>query len=241
MAPKRDQGGSQTGFDVLDSVHKGDERDPPPPPSHRDNTAEEAALAEEQRNAWILRNLGYLQSFDVRGLHQLPLLSRLWGYDFGWYGLSIMFKIADLTMLAGRRLNPQEMSVFASHTARGVVAASYDRPIAIGATSFALWRGWSSYRMPFYQPKFTTWVHPQASRRPFLSSLAWHSARVGIYGLVGLSAYKLFSDRYIDYMLVNFAEDALKFDPALKKINQDMNNNLDRLRSERARRHGKTE
>jgi hypothetical protein len=206
-----------------------DRLDPPPPPTHRSSTAEQGALNNERHDAWNERNMAYLTSFDSRGLQHLPLLSRLWGYDYNWWASRITAGVAEVTSWAGRRLNPEEMSIFASHSARGVAAASYDRPVAAGATVFVLWRGWSSYRMPFYQPRFTKFSHPQATARPFLSSLSWHSARIGVYGLIGLTAYKLLGQRYRDYMRESFFLDAINFDPGLEDVAKNIDYNLGRL------------
>lgn len=241
MAPNNDQGDSQNDSGASHSLDGMDQSDPPPPPNHISNTRNQDLLNNIQQVHWMDRNMDYLQSFDARSLHQLPLLSRLWGYDLYWYRQGIEFEVAELTSWAGRRLNPEEMSIFTSHAARGVVASSYDRPIAIGATTFALWRGWSSYRMPFYQPRFTRVMHPQATQRPFFTSLAWHSARTGVYGLLGLTAYKLLAQHYRTHMLNSFTQDALDFDPGLDGLVQDINVNLKRLDRERDLEHGETD
>lgn len=233
MAPDDDQEDSRDYSGVSYSLADMDECDPPPPPNHISNTPKENALNNARQVAWIDRNMDYVQSFDPRGLRQLPLLSRLWGYDHYWYRSGIEFEVAELTSWAGRRLDPEEMSIITPHAARGVVAASYDRPIAIGATAFALWRGWSSYRMPFYQPRFTRFMHPQTTQRPFFSSLAWHSARVGVYGLLGLTAYKLLAQHYCSHMLNSFIQDALDCEPGLERLVQDVADNLKRLDRER--------
>lgn len=241
MAPDISSEDSQIGGDVSVSPNDLDRLDPPPPPNHKSNTPEQDALNDAQLDAWCERNMDYLQSFDSRGLHHLPLLSRMWGYDYHWYSSRIISEVAELTSWTGRRLTPGEMLLFTSHAARGVVAASYDRPIAIGATIYALWRGWSSYRMPFYQPRFTRFMHPQATYRPYLSSLAWHSARVGIYGLLGLTAYELLAQRYRLHMMDAFVRDAVAYDPGLEEVEQDIHDNLARLDRERDLTHGKTE
>ncbi|KAH8783384.1 hypothetical protein F5883DRAFT_680607 [Diaporthe sp. PMI_573] len=235
MASNNGQEDSQIDPNVSESHSLGDmdRLDPPPPPNHTSNTPEQDALNNERHKAWNERNMVYLTSFDSRGLHHLPLLSRLWGCDYNWYTARITSEVAEVTSWAGRRLSPEEMSIFTSHAARGVVAASYERPIAIGTTTFALWRGWSSYRMPFYQPRFTTFMHPQAAARPFLSSLFWHSARLGVYGLLGFTAHKLLGRRYRDYMRESFFFDAINFDPGLEEVVNDIDDNLDRLDRER--------
>lgn len=219
MASDSDKGGTRGDSNASSSSFTDlDRHDPPPPPTFKGCSPEERSLGKERAQAWIDRNTAYLRLSDSRGLQHLPLLSRLWGYDYQWYCAMIAAEVTSVTLLAGRRLNPEEMSVFTSHTARGAVAASYDRPIAIGATILALYRGWGSYRMPFYQPRFTTFVHPQASLRPFLSSLAWHSSRVGLYGLIGLATYKLLGERYRSYMMDRSVEDAVQVDPGMQGL-----------------------
>lgn len=236
MAPNSDQeAGASCPLDDLDRS------DPPPPPDHKNDTREQVALNQERMDDWVRRNMDHLKSYDSRGLQHLPLLSRLWGYDYSWYSAWIIIELAEVSSWAGRRLDPEEMSVFTSHTARGVVAASYDRPIAAGVTTLALYRGWSSFRMPFYQPRFTRFMHPQATQRPLLSSLAWHSARVGVYGMLGLAAYKLLSLRYQSYMVDSFINDAMHCEPGLETLNDSISENLDGLDKERDRRRGKTE
>lgn len=236
MAPKSDHGDNHTDSGASCPA---DNLDPPPPPDHSSDTPEQKAHNDEEMDEWLDRNIDYLRSFDSRGLQHLPLLSCLWGYDYPWYTSKIIYEVAELSSWAGRRPTPEELSIFTSHTARGVVAASYDRPIAIGATAFALWHGWYSYRMPFYQPRFVRFMHPQATRLPIFSSLAWHSARVGAYGLLGLTAYELLAERYRTYMINSFTTDALNYESGLEQMGEDINNNLDRLDREREARRGR--
>lgn len=241
MAPNSDEKDSQNDAGVSCSLEDLDRSDPPPPPDHKSATPEQVALNEERMDDWIVRNKDYLRSFDSHGLQHLPLFSRLWGYDYSWYSSRIIMEVAEVSSWAGRRLDPTELLVFTSHVARGVVAASYDRPIAAGVTAFALYRGWSSYRMPFYQPRFTRFMHPQATQRPFFSSLVWHSARVGVYGALGLAAYKLFGLRYGSYMVNSCIRDAMECELDLEYLNDSIDENLDRLDKERDRRRGKKE
>lgn len=241
MAPNSDQGDSQNDVGTSDPLDDLDRSDPPPPPDHKSATPEQIALNDARKDEWVVRNMDYLKSFDSLGLQHLPLLSRLWGYDYAWYCARIAMEVAEVSSFAGRRLDPEEMQVFSSHTARGVVAASYDRPIAAGVTAFALYRGWSSFRMPFYQPRFTRFMHPQATQRPFLSSLTWHSARVGVYGMLGLAAYHFLGLRYQSYMVDSFVRDAMECELELEGLNYSISENLGRLKKERDRRRGKTE
>lgn len=241
MAPNSDQEDSQNDAGASCPLDDLDRSDPPPPPDHKSATPEQIALNEERMDEWVYRNMDYLKSFDSLSLQHLPLLSRLWGYDYSWYGSRISKEVAEVSSWAGRRLDPEEMSVFTSHAARGVVAASYDRPTAAGVTTFALYRGWSSFRMPFYQPRFTRFMHPRATQRPLLSSLAWHSARVGVYGVLGLAAYKLLGLRYRSYMVDSFIRDAMDHEPELEFLNYSISENLARLDKERDRRRGKIE
>lgn len=227
--------------DAVYSLQDMDRIDPPPPPFHKDDTAKQIAQNRAKKDAWIDRNFHYLDSFDSRGLHHLPVLSRLWGYDYQWYRGSIFSEVVQVTSWAGRRLDPDEMQIFTSHIARGTVAGSYDRPVAFGVTAFALWRGWSSYRMPFYQPRFTTFAHSQASARPFLSSLCWHSARTGVYGLLGYAAYELLGPKYRFHMRNSCFFDAICLDSGLEELEADIADNLGRLDRERDSRQDKTE
>lgn len=124
MAPNSDQEDSQNDSGASRALHELDRSDPPPPPDRIDDTPEQKAQNEARMDDWIDRNLDYLKSFDTRNLQHLPLLSRLWGYDTAWYSSRIIFEVTEISSYAGRRLKPEEMSIFTSYAARGVVAAS---------------------------------------------------------------------------------------------------------------------
>lgn len=81
--------------------------------------------------------------------------------------------------------------------------------------------------------------HPQASARPFLSSLCWHSARTGVYGLLGYAAYELLGLKYRFYMRNSYLYDALNYDPGLEGLSEDISDNFERLDRERGSRQDK--
>lgn len=172
--------------------------------------------------AWATRNSAYMAAASLRDLHPMPVLSRLWGYDEEWYRAQLHKKIIQFTLFAGRRMTPPEFSLFSLHASRGIVAASYDRPVALAATAFFVMRGAATFRMPFYQPRFTRFSHPHATRFPFLASTAWHCVRAGAYGVVGCAAYICFASGYREYMEMSAVAGAFKTELGLQALRDDM-------------------
>lgn len=204
-------------------------RDPPPRPLSNLDTPDEEARLDRDVGAWLDRNGNgdYVRSWDPRFLRQMPLLSRLWGYDEEWFRERLFSETLHLTRMAGRRLSLPELSIYGMHASKGIVAASYDRPLTFGVTAFFLWRGAATFRMPFYQPQFVRFTHPQLTKRPFFSIVAWHGTRIGAYGAVGYAAYFFLAERYRRYMTDSFAQEGLKFELVLKTLVDDMQVNLD--------------
>lgn len=134
----------------------------------------------------------------------------------------------SLARMAGRHLSSDELSLVSFYSSKGVVAASYDRPIIFGVTAFLLWRGAATYRMPFYQPQFIRFAHPYATSLPRLYGLAWHGARISTYGALGYAAYILVSERFENYMIQSFRREGLQFEVGLKKLLDDMDANTAR-------------
>ncbi|KAF3760679.1 hypothetical protein M406DRAFT_353492 [Cryphonectria parasitica EP155] len=239
MATASGAGDDDTGRrDVAASEDMNLRQDPPPRPVTTYDTPEEEDEIEDQVVAWVERseNSAYLRSWDPRPLRQMPLLSSFWGYDEDWYRNKLWNEALHVTRVAGRRLTPEELSLFTFHVSKGVVAASYDRPFALGVTAFLLWRGAATFRMPFYQPKFVRFAHPQMTRLPFLTSMAWHGTRIGAYGAVAYVAFGLLSQRYQTYMMNTFGDAGLEHELGLKKLVEDTQDNLQRLEREAERR-----
>lgn len=215
-------------------------RDPPPRPETKLDGPEEAAQIGKEVENWLQRNgnADQLRSWDPRVMYQLPVLSRVWGYDEEWYRMKLFGENLHLTRLTGRRLSTEELSLITFYISKGVAAASYDRPIAFGVTAFLLWRGAATYRMPFYQPQFVRFAHPRMTSRPHLSGLAWHGTRIGAYGALGYAAYRMFSGQYQRYMIDSFGDDGLQYDLGLKKMTDDIDANVARLERDVQRRRG---
>lgn len=217
-------------------------RDPPPRLATVMDTAEERAKLRSDVSKWLdrdgQRNHTYLRSWDPRTMCQLPLLSRFWGCDEAWYRQVLNNNILVMTRMAGRRLSPDELSLFAFYASKGVVAASYDKPLAFGVTAFFLWRGKATCRMPFYQPRFTRFAHPQTASRPFLSGLAWHGTRMGAYGALGYAAYRLLSGPYQEYMTESFSNEGIMLELGLKELAEDMDANILKLARDEEKRRG---
>lgn len=207
-------------------------RDPPPRPPYKTDTPEQDAAVERDLLAWNTRNADYVRSWDPHSLCQLPLLSRLWGYDGAWFHYSMCHDVLFRTSLAGRRLSPTELNLLCMYLSRGTVAASYDRPVTIGVTAFFLWRGAATFRMPFYQPRFVRFTHPQLARRPLLSTMAWHATRTGAYGALAYTAYYFLAPRYRKYIQDEFVGECMLHELGMKTLADDMGNNLDRLNRE---------
>ncbi|CAN8105680.1 unnamed protein product [Discula destructiva] len=213
-------------------------RDPPPRPNSILDTPEEEDQLDGEVDAWLARNGNgdYVRSWDPRYLRPMPVLSRLWGYNEEWYRTRLFGLTLHHTRVAGRRFSPSELAIFSMHASRGIVAASYDRPVALGVTALFLWRGAATFRLPGYQPRFVRFTHPQLTRLPWLSTLAWHGTRVGAYGAVGFAAYYLLASRYRTYMVDVAIDECLSHELGLKTLVAEMSVNLDRFNQEQRTR-----
>lgn len=138
------------------------------------------------------------------------------------------------TRLVGCRLSPAELNLLGLHLSRGVVASSYDRPITLGATAFFLWRGAATFRMPFYQPRFVRFTHPQLAKRLLLSTMAWHTTRAGAYGALGYTVYRFLAGGY--RIRTAFVNDCLAYELGMKTLCVVMAKNLERFDREQSKR-----
>lgn len=227
--------------DRTDAARDGSNDVPPHPPLCEGKPTEE----ERRQNrldvqAWRDRNgnAEYVERWDPRFVLHLPLLSRFWGYDDEWFRTHVSHENLKMTLVAGRRLTFEELDLCSFYASKGVVAASYDRPFTLATTAMLLWRGASTFRLPFYQPKFVRVTHPQLSSRPFLSTMAWHGARIGAYGAVACAAHCLLASKYRYHVITMLTDEAL-MDPGLSTLFLDMQEHrirLDRAEFEREQR-----
>ncbi|KAK3945812.1 hypothetical protein QBC46DRAFT_61064 [Diplogelasinospora grovesii] len=211
-------------------------RDPPPPLANPKNREEIGRMNEELRR-WTPRNRDYFRSPDFLKLHQLPSISPLWGYDESYYRETIARELMFITQAAGRRLTPDEVTVYLHHASRWTVAESYDRPAAIATTLFMANRGWNEFTFPFYQPSFQRFdphVFPSTSLpllRGRIAAASWQGGRCGLYSGLGILAYHLFAPTYRS-LLNNNNLQVLEMEPRLKSLKRDTREAFDRLARE---------
>ncbi|POS79218.1 hypothetical protein DHEL01_v202376 [Diaporthe helianthi] len=115
--------------------------DPPPPlPKSLDQPtpAEDLAL-----DNWIKRNTSYLATIPWYKYAQMPVLSWLWGYSDADFHHECVSTYIFYTRAIGRKLTDEERDGVLEPVARSAVAASYDRPIAMGLGSWLMARSWA--------------------------------------------------------------------------------------------------
>ncbi|KAJ4423777.1 hypothetical protein N0V82_001515 [Gnomoniopsis sp. IMI 355080] len=116
--------------------------DPPPPLPTDLNTpadaAEDAAL-----EAWVLRNAQYFTNIRWHHYRRLPALSSLWGYSEHDFRAECLESLVFYSRAAGRKLTEGERDAVLSPIATTCVAATYDRPVALGLAIWGMARSWS--------------------------------------------------------------------------------------------------
>lgn len=115
--------------------------DPPPPlPDDLDapTPAEEAAL-----DAWLRRHPGYITTIRWHRYAALPALAPLWGYADCDFRAECLESLLFYTRAAGRKLSDDERDAVMAPIARTAVAASYDRPVALGLAGWGMGRSWA--------------------------------------------------------------------------------------------------
>lgn len=115
--------------------------DPPPPlPANLDaETEAEANLLE----AWLRRHEPYITTIRWHRYSSLPALSPLWGYSDVDYRAECLESLLFYTRAAGRKLTDEERDAILTPIARTAVAASYDRPVALGLAIWGMARSWN--------------------------------------------------------------------------------------------------
>lgn len=115
--------------------------DPPPPlPATLDapTPAEDLAL-----QSWLSRNRGYITTIPWHRYPSLPVLSYLWGYNDADFRHECLSSLMFYTRSAGRRLADEERDALLEPVTRLAVAASYDRPVALGLGAWLVARSWA--------------------------------------------------------------------------------------------------
>ncbi|KAJ4389034.1 hypothetical protein N0V93_006496 [Gnomoniopsis smithogilvyi] len=100
--------------------------------------AESASL-----EAWLRRNEPYITTIRWHHYPSLPALSPLWGYSDADFRAECLESLLFYTRAAGRKLTDDERDAVLSPIARTAVAASYDRPVALGLAFWGMARSWS--------------------------------------------------------------------------------------------------
>lgn len=115
--------------------------DPPPPlPANLDSETEaEADLVE----AWLRRHESYITTIRWYRYPSLPAVSPLWGYSDNNYRAECLESLLFYTRAAGRILTDDERDALLAPITRTAVAASYDRPVALGLAIWGMARSWS--------------------------------------------------------------------------------------------------
>lgn len=115
--------------------------DPPPPlPATLDapTPAEDLAL-----QSWLGRNRAYLTTIPWHRYPSLPVLSYLWGYNDADFRHDCLSSLMFYTRSTGRRLTTEERDALLEPVTRLAVAASYDRPLAVGLGAWLVARSWA--------------------------------------------------------------------------------------------------
>ncbi|PSR79511.1 hypothetical protein BD289DRAFT_442306 [Coniella lustricola] len=90
--------------------------------------------------------MSYVTTVPWYRLAALPVLSPLWGYNPADHQTDCLESLMFYTVAAGRRLTDAERDSILEHITRTGVAASYDRPLAIGVAAWLMTRSWAKSR-----------------------------------------------------------------------------------------------
>lgn len=231
--------------------------DPPPPlPADIENpTAQEDAALD----IWLRRNTSYVTTIPWHRYTMLPSLSPLWGYSDADYRAECLESLFYYTRASGRRLSDFERDALLEPVTRCAVAASYDRPLALGVAAWLMARSWAksgrraaaAAAQELAPPlgtvgtvgadgHITHFSHPHAgaqSRSQVLSSLVRRVARTGAVGLAcGVGYYALWTPWR--YLLGVQEVECIREDLRLEGMCQDMDRNTKDKVAELLRRHG---
>ncbi|KAF3771324.1 hypothetical protein M406DRAFT_349652 [Cryphonectria parasitica EP155] len=158
--------------------------DPPPPlPADLDNpTPQEDAAVDD----WLRRNTSYITTIPWFRYPALPALSLLWGYSDADFRDECLESLLFYTRAAGRRLSLRERDAVLEPITRTAVAASYDRPVALGLAAWLMARSWakSGHRAAAAAAAAAA-AHAQQYQQYAAAAAAAQSATMGTVGADG--------------------------------------------------------
>ncbi|KUI63181.1 hypothetical protein VP1G_10306, partial [Cytospora mali] len=91
---------------------------------------------------WLSRNRSYITTIPWHRYPSLPVLSYLWGYNDADFRHECLSSLMFYTRSAGRKLTVDERDALLEPVTRLAVAASYDRPVAVGLGAWLVTRSW---------------------------------------------------------------------------------------------------
>ena len=188
----------------------------------------------EQLRQWVSSNHDYLTSLDFASFQQLPSISPLWGYDESYYRKEIACELLRITQLAGRRLTPEEASLYLQHASKSIVAQSYDRPAVIAGTLFVAYRGRWFHEFPFRllsSRTFDPYIFPNVGPPLLKGSFAWtswHGARLVAHFGMGFLVCHLLAPFY-RHVFHSKAPELLTIEPRLGSLASDVQKRRERI------------
>ncbi|MCJ1290195.1 hypothetical protein MMC34_001731 [Xylographa carneopallida] len=129
---------------------------------------------------------------DISNLPKgLPIFGRLFGFNDARLIRSINENIKNFVDHVHRPTTKDEAEAIAYHTAKAHSIVSYGQPLGLAAGAYQAWSTRKSYKFPFVKAKegfdgnvlqFRNIVLAQGQ----MARLFWHTARMGVYGAVGM-------------------------------------------------------
>ncbi|KAM7224099.1 hypothetical protein V8F06_000572 [Rhypophila decipiens] len=148
------------------------------------------------RDHWI--DYAIQSGVDFERLPRMPLWATAAGYSDAWYRSVVGSDLKRIRYLAQRPLAQEEAQHLAQHTANKCRATTHYTPMWMSATGYFWWKGWNSYRFPFYtpNPRSLEWV----SRRLFspvgiksvYAPFIWHALRLISYSSISSWGMSIF-------------------------------------------------
>ncbi|MCJ1437739.1 hypothetical protein MMC27_007126 [Xylographa pallens] len=135
---------------------------------------------------------GTQSQIDISNLPRgIPVFRRVFGFDDARLIRSINENLQNFVGHVHRPTTKEETEAIAYHTAKGQSILSYGKPLGLAAGAYQAWSTRKSYKFPFVKAKegfdgnvvkFRNMVLAEGQ----MARLFWHSARVGVYGAVGM-------------------------------------------------------
>lgn len=235
--------------------------DPPPPlPTDLDNPtpSEESAL-----DSWIRRNPTYLTTIRWYRYPALPVLSPLWGYTDNDFRAEVLESLLFYTRASGRRLTDAERDAVLEPITRDAVAASYDRPAALGLAGWLMARSWRKSGIKHaagemvqqqtmgmgtgavdaagHITHFSGGQQTPQQQQPMARSMAGfvvrRVARMSFVGLTCAAGYYALWTPW-RFLLGNHEVDTIREDLRLERMCEDLDRNMKDKMADMLRRHG---